>query len=413
MTISSLRILVLLPTSPLPIFSGGRQRMYQVLRRLAPRHEITVLSFWRDSEGREGLEQLAKALPLKVVAVPFVRLRPNVQLPGVAGRRLWGKLRQWPDDVAIWNQPTMYRLLAETLAQQPFDLIQVEWPYLAQYALSHPRLPNILITHDIFSVALARRATVQQGHKQRYLQRQARLWQRYERSIYAACDSVAAMSQADATIIRQRADNANIVILPNGVDTEALPFKETRSRPRRLIFVGSPTHEPNLDAACWLLTEIWPVLHRRYPQLQLTLVNLDHPRVRACMQPGVTLSGRLPELAAVYREADIALVPLRAGSGTRLKILEAFASGLPVVSTGVGYEGLEVEPGVHLLAAETAADFVSQIENLLVNENHRRLLAKNARQLVEERYDWQHITHLYEIAYQQLLLQKKSIVAGR
>lgn len=398
-----LRILVILPTSPLPIFSGGRQRMYQILQRLAARHRITVVSFWRDAEARAGLAQLAETLPVKVVPVPFARMRPNRQLPSVLGRRLWGKLRRWPDDIAIWRQPAMQQTLRQLSARQSFDLVQVEWPYLAPYALSIPQLPNILITHDIFSVATARRASLAAGQTRKRLQRQARLWQAYESILYARCGLVAGMSPVDADIISQRAPGARIVVLPNGVDTQALRLQPVRAQVQRLLFVGSPTHAPNIDAACWLLQDIWPELFRRHPHLRLDLINLDHPRVRACLQPGVELYDRQPALTPHYARSDIALVPLRAGSGTRLKILEAFAAGLPVISTAIGYEGLMVEPGQHLLQAESATDFIAGVETLLADRPLRQALTQNARQLVEQKYDWQQITCQYELAYQQLL----------
>ncbi|RME85855.1 MAG: glycosyltransferase [Caldilineae bacterium] len=400
----SFRLLIVLPTSPLPVFSGGRQRMYQILRHLSQRHELTVLGFWRNEEAREGLRQLAGELPLDVRPVPFVRLRQQRPI----GDALWRQWQAWrrglPLDVAHWDQPVMHRAVAQALVQKPYDLIQVEWPYLATYALRQRGLPSVLITHDIFSVALERRARVESRRwRRQWLLRQSRAWQRYESMIYPAMDTVAAMSDVDAGVIRRRAPRARIAVLPNGVDTETLQPGTVRERVQRLLFVGAPTHEPNLDAACWLLSEIWPRLHRQHPLLQLTLVNLDHPKVRALQQPGVEITGRLPDLIPVYRSSDLVLAPLRAGSGTRLKILEAFALGVPVVSTTIGYEGLDVKPGVHLFSADTAAAFQSIIISLLDDRATRAQVAANARRLVVERYDWRIIAAQHEDVYRTIL----------
>lgn len=400
----SLRLLLILPTSPLPIFSGGRVRMYEILRRLAQRHDISVLSFWRNEEARAGLAQLGRELGIEVNAIPFARLGLDRQLIPTLWRRWQGRRAGLPTDIALWDQPAMHQALRQALVRKPIDVVQVEWPYLAPYALAHPDRPSLLITHDIFSIGLARRAGLASSPRQRrQLEQQANAWARYESQVYPRFGAVAAMSAADADIIQRRAPTARVAILPNGVDTAALTPGEVRAQARNLIFVGSPTHPPNLDAACWFQTAIWPDLHQRHPGLHLTLVNVDHPQVRACLQPGVELLGRQPDLTPLYRQADIAIAPLRAGSGTRLKILEAFALGVPVVSTPVGHEGLAVIPNEHLLSAETATAFGDAITRLLADADLRRRLIANARRLAVAHYDWDQIVAQHEAIYRDLI----------
>ena len=380
--------------------------MYHILRALARRgHAITVLSFCRDEEQRRGLEQLAEELAIEVVVVPFERLSHTLRTPSGLVQILATQVRGRPIDIAVWSQPAMFRTLDQVLAGTPIDLIQVEWPYLAPYALAHPHIPRVLVTYDIFSVALSRRAALPPGPplNRLWLQRQAKAWERYEASLYGQFAAIGAMSAVDAGIIRQRQPNANAVVLPNGVDTADLTPGDIRPQVRNLLFVGSPTHAPNLDAACWLLTDIWPALHKRYPDLKLTLVNLEHPQVRTCLNPGVELLARVPDLKPVYRQADIVVVPLRTGSGTRLKILEAFAFGVPVVSTTIGWEGLEVEPGRHLLSADSPQDFMAAVEQFINNPDDRERLASHARELVVEHYDWSHIVDLHEEMYADVL----------
>ncbi len=402
-----MRLLLLFPTSPLPVFSGGRRRMYEITRRLARRHELTILAFGRDEAVRAGLAQLAAETGAEVIAVPW-----RQGLWESYGPRAW--VRRWqalkgplPADVVLWQRPAMASALADMLARRAVDLIQVEWPYLAPYALRHPRLPAVLITHDIFSVALARRAGLERRSRSRQrLLAQAQRWQRYEAELYPRLAAVAAMSAVDADHIRRLAPAARVVVLPNGVDTAALTPGPVRAQARHLLFVGSPTHAPNLDGACWLLEAIWPPLKARHPELTLTLANLDHPRIRRRLGPGVECTGRLPDLTPLYRRADVALAPLRAGSGTRLKILEAFALGVPVVSTGLGHEGLEVTPGEHLLSADEAETFVAAVERLLADADLRRHLARQARHLVETRYDWEIIVSQHEQLYQALCAER-------
>lgn len=402
-----MRLLILSPISPLPIFSGGRTRLYNITRHQARRHQVTFLSFCRNHEEREGLQQLGRELDIRVIITPFQSNKAQLRHPGpdtlfVIWNYAQTWRRGWPTDIPAWDQPAMRRALQTELAQNDYDIMQVEWPYLAPYALASHLPPTALITHDIFSVALARRAALAAKQREsRRIQQQARRWKHYERFIYPRFHLVAAMSENDAAIIRQRAADANIIISPNGVNAQSLKPGPLRPAISNLIFVGSPTHAPNLDAACLLLTAIWPELHRRHPDLTLTLVNLDHKRVQRCAagQTGVRITGRLPDLMPVYRQADIALAPLRAASGTRLKILEAFALGVPVISTAIGYEGLAVTPGQHLLQADTPEAFITAIEHLMQRPQLRRMLVQNARLLAEQRYDWMKIVDELDKAY--------------
>ncbi|MCP4165607.1 MAG: glycosyltransferase [Chloroflexi bacterium] len=400
-----LKLLIVLPTSPLPIFSGGRQRMYHTIRLLAARHDVTVASFWRDEEARLGLQQLAEELAITVLPVPYERMRPNRHLPSALLRRLKGRFGSLPADIYLWDQPNMHEAVNRVLATQPVDIIQVEWPYLSTYALAHSEeLPTLLITHDIFSVALERRANVStDAREQHHLREQATAWKHFERDLYPRFSAVGAMSAVDADFIRKRAPATNITLLANGVDTEAIPPGALRADANHLLFVGSPTHPPNLDGACWFLTEVWPDLFRQNLDLKLTLVNLNHPHVVACKQPGVTITGRLPDLDLVYQQADIVIVPLRAGSGTRLKILEAFAYGVPVASTTVGYEGLDVIPAEHLLVADTATAMAAAIRKLRADQSLRQRLATAGRRLAESKYAWSHIVAAQETLYFELL----------
>ena len=410
-----MRLLILSPISPLPIFSGGRTRLYNITRQQARHHQVTFLSFYRNDEEREGLQQLEQELGIRVIRVPFqskkkLWRRPNRDALVVARNHAQAWRLGWPADIPAWEQPIMHRALAAELAARQYDILQVEWPYLASYALRPHLPPTALITHDIFSVGLARRAALTVDARERQqVQEQARRWQRYERLIYPRFDLVAAMSESDADLIQERAADASIIISPNGVDAQTLTPGPIRPQVRNLIFVGSPTHAPNLDAACWLLTAIWPQLHRRHPHLTLTLVNLDHERVQRCAsgQTGVRIIGRLPDLTPVYRQADIALAPLRAASGTRLKILEAFALGAPVVSTAIGCEGLAVTPGRHLLQADTPEAFAAAIEQLIASPGLRQTLAREGRLLAEQRYDWPQIVTNLDEAY-TILIQKQA-----
>jgi glycosyltransferase involved in cell wall biosynthesis len=237
------------------------------------------------------------------------------------------------------------------------------------------------------------------------LRREATRFARYEAWISSQVDRMLVMSDADASALRRLNPVARVSVIPNGVDTYLLRPGPISEAGRRVLFVGSPQHPPNLDAARWLLTEIWPALHHRCPDATLTLVNMDVPPVSvlAAAQPGVRVTSQVSDVVPYYRQADLCLVPLRIGSGTRLKILEAMALGVPVLTTQIGAEGLEVVPGLHVALAESTEMLVAEAANLLAGAGRRYALALAARKLVEERYDWDQIVKRLEAVYSELL----------
>ncbi|MCO6451410.1 MAG: glycosyltransferase [Caldilineales bacterium] len=399
-----MRLLFVIPTSPVPVFSGGSQRIVQVLRRLATRHEVIVAGFWRSEEQRAGLERFGEELNIRVEPVAFERMHVNSRLPAVLLRRARARFGHLPADVVMWDQPQMHRAIGQIIATHSPHLLQAEYPYLAPYALAQPTLPKTLAIYEVPSIHFGDQADLAANNVERTrLRRQASAWRDYESAVCPQFDLTVTVSAEDAGVIEGQAPSARVAVWPNGVDTKALQPGPIRPQANRLLFVGSPNHAPNIDGACWLLREIWPVLRARHPDLRLTLTNMDTQAVRACAQPGVEITGRLPDLTPEYRRADIALAPLRAGAGTRLKVLEAFAQGVPVVSTSIGHKGLQAVPGVHLLSADTVNDFVAAIQRLLESADLRRRLADSARRLVEEQYDWDRIAELHEQGFGEVL----------
>jgi glycosyltransferase involved in cell wall biosynthesis len=150
---------------------------------------------------------------------------------------------------------------------------------------------------------------------------------------------------------------------------------------------------PNVDATRWLTTEIFPRLLTRRPRATLQLVGMHAPS--GLLPEGVTASANVPRIQPYFDDADVFVVPLRAGGGTRLKIIEALAKGLPTVSTTIGCEGLAVRDGEHLLVADTAEDMVKATVRLLDDRELRRKVANNGRALAKELYGWDNITDLY------------------
>ena len=159
--------------------------------------------------------------------------------------------------------------------------------------------------------------------------------------------------------------------------------------PPSLIFIGNMGYRPNEDAILYFCKEILPIVRQRLPDVELWIVGTNPPpSVQALAGPGVHVTGRVPDVREFYERCTVSIVPLRSGSGTRLKILEAMALGRPVVSTSIGCEGLEVVDRRHLMVADAPAGFAQRTIELLENEETRSLMVDDARELAVKRYDW-------------------------
>lgn len=218
-------------------------------------------------------------------------------------------------------------------------------------------------------------------------------WRRLERILADRCDMVVVVSDADAAEIRALSKTP-VAVHANGVSLSDYPFVDhAAAGGTRVLYTGDFGYQPNIDAARWLAAEIVPRLRAARPTVSVTLVGRS-----ASSGPwpdGMVAVRDVPTIQPYFDQADLFLAPIRAGGGTRYKLIEAFAKGVPVVATTIGAEGLDAEDGVHLLIADTAAELAAGTLRLLDDGDLRARLTANARRLVEQRHDWQAIGAAY------------------
>lgn len=221
-----------------------------------------------------------------------------------------------------------------------------------------------------------------------------------ERRVVNASRQLWACSCGDGEAFRRRfGSSLDVQVIPNGLDVNQYQsVRKQKGVPAgsgiKLVFAGTFNYRPNIEAADWLINEILPILRDRLPDCELSLVGANpSPRLKRAGREvrGLRVTGRVPDVLPYLAEADIAVVPLISGGGTRLKILEAFAAGLPVISTRKGAEGIDVIDGKHLLVRDTTAGFIEAILKLQRNPGLRQKLSSNALELVKQRYSWESI----------------------
>lgn len=242
------------------------------------------------------------------------------------------------------------------------------------------------------------------------LRSDSRRFERFESRLLAAASLVTSVSDVDAAKLRAMAPRARIEVLPSGADVAGITWQDHGAvRSDRLVVLGTLGYLPNLDGARWLVGSILPTVRLSRPNAHVALVGSSPPAdLESLAGPGVDIVGPVDDVADELAASDVFVAPLRVGSGVRLKLLEAFAHGIPVVATSQAAEGLDVHDGVHLLIADDAATFSRAVVRLLEDEDLRRRLSRAARDLVEDRYDWRVIGRRFEE-----LLESVALSAGR
>jgi glycosyltransferase involved in cell wall biosynthesis len=382
-----LRILFLSPRQAWPLYSGARLRDYYFARALGRRAALTYVFF---SDPGSAPPQPAD-LPFcrKIVPVPSPRLyTPRKIVRGFLGR--------WPLPVVNYTSDEMKAALAGILRTDRFDLVHLDSIHMAAYVPDLRRqtpAPVVYNWHNIESELMRRYSTgVQPPLRKLYAAWTACRLAALERQILLQAFGHVVCSERERAQLLRAVPKARIAVIENGVDTTFFAKAPVSpSRRHRIVFVGSMRYHGNVEAAVWFARSVWPWIRERFPAWRLTLVGYDPtPAVLALRgERNVEVTGTVEDVRPYYGEALAAIVPLRTGGGTRLKILEAMAAGVPVVSTTLGAEGLAVSPGRHLLIADRDEDWLRQLSALSLQGDLWNGLVTAGRDLVRSRYDWQ------------------------
>ena len=386
-----LHVLVLDEELPYPPDSGKRIRTWNLLKELAPRHQVTYLCY---ADRNCAAQHVLRQAGIQVVPVAPRHLETGIWL---YLRLLINCFSSRPFSVGKHDRRRFHRRLARLLQANQYDLIHCEWTPYAQFAFgagtSVPRsLPVVIATHNIEAEILRRRAEQQTNAPARkYFQLQAARMERFERSVFARAQSVIVVSENDRKLALSWGAR-HTWLVANGVPSDfcrdSLP--DRRDASKDLLFLGSLDWFPNVDAIRFFLADIFPLVRMQDRDVTLSIVG-RRPDValRKLIDSvdGATLVGEVPDVRPHLCRAAAVIVPLRIGGGTRIKILEAMAAGKIVVSTSIGAEGLEVDHDVHLLIADSPAEFAAAIQRAL-DPHQLAAIPDLARNRVLESYTW-------------------------
>ena len=370
----------------LPPDMGGKIRSYNILKQLARRHEITLFTFYQEHPNDQHL--LGNAFFTKIVPVPLPLPPRRSPAEYLRSARMMAASR--PVTIDKFLSPEVRRRYTELLASTTFDVVVCD--FLVPGALMHwqTRPPTILFTHNVEAQVWERHYKVTTNPLMKtacWLE--ARALAGVERRYVELADHVLAVSENDRAFFLQYIAPNRVSVIPTGVDTEYFQPSAEPEQPDTLAFTGTMDWMPNEDGVVYFADKILPLIQRDIPTAAFWAVGRRPPRrVQALASDRVVVTGAVDDIRPYLAKAALCVVPLRSGSGTRIKIFEAMAMGKAVVSTTMGAEGLPVRHGENIILADEPADFGRQVVQLLRDPPRRAQLGRAARQLVEENYGW-------------------------
>ena len=393
-----MHILFLTQVLPYPLDAGPKVRSYYVLRHLARKHKVTLVSFVRDSDSSEAIAHLQTFChAVHSVSIQRSKIKDAAYL-------LQSLVTGQPFIIARDWRPAMARLLAKLAQATPaFDAIHADQLWMAPYALyarslsgGKAKVSTVLDQHNATYMIPQRLASDENNPLKRViLTLEARKLAQYEVDICRKFDHVTWVTQEDFAAVQNQVTDGGLIpnagVIPICSDPEAEPMITCKANVRRITFLGGLHYPPNAQGICWFAEKVFPQILAQVPDAILTVLGKQPPAaLKNYGIPTVNLevTGYVADPKPYLAETAAFIVPLLAGGGMRVKIIDGWTWGLPVVSTTVGAEGITWQADENIVIADSAADFACAAIHLLQDRNSAQQMAKAGRQWVLQHYNW-------------------------
>jgi len=370
---------------------AGAGRMFQLLKRMADRYRITLLTFLETDDERQFVPEVE---PFCEKVIALRRTHPPQ----------WGLFAYEPFDEFL--TPEMQQAVDQCLEEADFDLMQLEYTQMACYAERARGIPSLLTKHEVDFAACLRRAGRESNPISRFrwfynylqvLDREIRLTKNVSAAI--------CMTDTDARELEKFCTAVPIHVVNTGVDLDYFKPPAVPAAGPRLVFVGAFQHLPNVEAMTYFCREVLPLVRKEIPDVELSIVGSNPPPLITSLaaEPGIQVTGFVPDIRPYMAASSVYVVPLRLGVGIRGKILEAWSMKMAVVSTSVGCAGLRCENDRNLLIADDSGHFAAQVLSLLRDPARRQRLGEEGRKTVEQYYGWEKAARELDALYRHYL----------
>jgi len=400
-----MNILLISSYLPYPLFSGGHVRLYNLIKELSIEHKITLICEKRSHQKDADIEELKKFCK-KVIVIPRKKQWSikNILKTGLS-----------PLSFLITGHtlPEMKKAIRKEISENQFDLIHVETSYVMQN-IPEVNIPLVLAEHNVEYLVYQRFAEKAPLPLKPLLYLDVLKLKYWEEKVWRKATRLVAVSETEKMIMEKI--RKDVVIVSNGVDIEKFQipnskFQSNREN-RKILFIGEFKWIQNRDAIEWIIKEIWPKLRAEIipamtdKGLELWVVGRSIPdSIRHLTKDkNIVFDDQAPkETERIFEKADILLAPIRVGGGTSFKILEAMASGVPVVTTHLG-NAIGAKENTEIIVAEKPQDFVTEIKKLLEDKSFYETISKSGRALVEKKFNWKKITQNLNSVYESVII---------
>ena len=393
-----MKILMLTPYLPFPLMSGGQTRSYNLLKNLSKKHEITLFSLVKDDKERKNIPELEKFCKK-------VRVFNRPPKPWTLSNILRTGFGPYPF-LVIRNLATEEsRAIKDELASNDYDLIHAETFYVMPH-IPKTKVPILLVEQTI-EYLVYKHYVEEQAPK--FLApllkidvKKLKYWETY---FWKHAKKVVAMSDSDRIQMKKLCQGLSIDIVPNGIDAEYfLAKKKEEVYPPKVLYVGNFTWLQNIEAVEDLVNKVWPEIKKAVTNAKLWIVGMHMTDyIKNLKSDDIEVTEGMPDIRDAYKRSTVLVTPIRGPGGTRLKILEAMASALPVVTTTVGAEGLGVSSGREALITDNLDDLVKSAVEVLRSPAVAKKLGESGRAFVEKNYTWDVSAEKLDRIYEEIV----------
>lgn len=391
---------MLTPYLPYPLLSGGQIRTYNLLKKLATKHQVTLFALIKDESEREHINELEKYCD-------SVRVFKRSKKPFTPRNIIKTGFSSYPFLVIRNFTPETKKAVETELAENNYDLIHAETFYMMPN-IPKTNTPILLVEQTIEYLGYESFADrIRIPFLKQLLKIDIAKIHRWEEYYWRSCTKLITMSDEDRDFISEViADQDKIDVVSNGVDTAWFAQKSKNLPPEPTILsVGTFNWLPNVEAVKFLVNKIWPLVKQRLPNAKVWIVgNAPTNEVYQYQDtdPAIKVTGGIPDIRDAFNQAHVLVAPVFSGKGTRYKILEAMASQTPVVATDTAVEGLRLENGKQVLIGNSAEELADLTVKLLQDPKQQAKLAANGKEFVTKNYDWSTISQKLDRIYQEL-----------
>jgi glycosyltransferase involved in cell wall biosynthesis len=390
---------------PYPPKGGCFQRSYNLLKEVARENDVYLIAL----KNKASTHPLSEMEMAKTELEKFCRQVHLIDISSrISGVSLYilamkSLLQERPLSVSLFRFAEMRHCIKQVCGDVRFGVVHYDTISLAEYFHDVGGVPKLLNHHGVESFMIRRRiGTERNPLKKLYFLIESWKLRRYEEEHCVKFQLNIAVSELDMSMLKQIAPSARFEIVENGVDIRYFSARNDYGSKDRLIFAGRLDQYSNRDAILHFCTSVWPLVRDANPGMRLTIIGSGAPphlTEIAKNDRRIELLGYVDDVRPYFARAMAVVCPIRDGGGTRVKILDAMAMGMPIVSTTIGCEGIDVVPGADLLIADTPSEFVEKIRELCANETLRATLGARARAKAEEIYSWDIIGEKLNASY--------------